>query len=591
MVTNSQRYRDKVSQMISWGHWFALFNILLSLGLGSRYLLVADWPGSLPGRTYAFVSWLGHFSFIGFTLYLLVIFPLTFVVMSQRLMRFLSAIIATAGLTLLLVDTEVFTRFHLHLNPVVWELVVNPDEGELARDWQLMFIGIPVIFLIEMLFATWSWQKLRSLNRHKIGKPIAVLLICAFFASHILYIWADANFYRPITMQRANLPLSYPMTARRFLERHGLLDAREYERRLVRQGNPEAVAVEYPLSPLTFQKTGSGYNLLIITTGALRNDTLAQRMPALKQFADQNVFFTNHFSTGNRSDTGLFGLFYGISSSYLDGILASRKTSVLLDSLGKQGYQLSLFSSNGFSSPLDRQALLTDFSLPEPVGQTDGQTAQQWQKWRSAYSGTAPWFSFVEFNGTDINADQNNTPALARQYQQGAQHLDGYIGQILATLRDKGDLDRTVVIITATNGVELNDGDNGRWEAGTRLNRPQLQVPLVVHWPGTPPQLIEKLTDHNDITATLMQRLLHSTTDPSDYTQGEDLFAVQRRNDWVVSGDNGTLAITTPTQTILLQSDGDYRTYDVKGERIHHAKPQLALLLQVLTDEKRFIAN
>jgi hypothetical protein len=28
----------------------------------------------------------------------------------------------------------------------------------MARDWQLMFISVPVIFLIEMLFATWSWQ-------------------------------------------------------------------------------------------------------------------------------------------------------------------------------------------------------------------------------------------------------------------------------------------------------------------------------------------------------------------------------------------------------------------------------------------------
>ncbi len=106
----------------------------------------------------------------------------------------------------------------------------------MARDWQLMFISVPVIFLVEMLFATWSWQKLRSLNRRSFGKPLAALFICAFFASHLLYIWADANFYRPITMQRANLPLSYPMTARRFLERHGLLDAQEYQRRLVQTG-------------------------------------------------------------------------------------------------------------------------------------------------------------------------------------------------------------------------------------------------------------------------------------------------------------------------------------------------------------------
>ena len=49
MVTHRQRYREKVSQMVSWGHWFALFNILLSLVIGSRYLFIADWPTTLAG--------------------------------------------------------------------------------------------------------------------------------------------------------------------------------------------------------------------------------------------------------------------------------------------------------------------------------------------------------------------------------------------------------------------------------------------------------------------------------------------------------------------------------------------------------------
>ncbi len=82
-------------------------------------------------------------------------------------MRFFVVILATAGMTLLLIDSEVFTRFHLHLNPIVWQLVINPDENEMARDWQLMFIGVPVILLLELVFATWSWQKLRSLTHHQ----------------------------------------------------------------------------------------------------------------------------------------------------------------------------------------------------------------------------------------------------------------------------------------------------------------------------------------------------------------------------------------------------------------------------------------
>ncbi|MGL9774001.1 MAG: LPS biosynthesis-modulating metalloenzyme YejM [Sodalis sp. (in: enterobacteria)] len=591
MVTKSQRYRDKVFQMISWGHWFALFNILLNLGLGSRYLFISDWPGSLAGRLYAFASWLGHFSFLGFTLYLLVMFPLTFVVISQRLLRFLSAIIATAGLTLLLVDSEVFTRFHQHLNPMVWELVINPDQTELARDWQLMFIGIPVIFLVEMLFGTWSWQKLRSLNRYNIGKPVTALFIGAFCASHVAYIWADANFYRPITMQRANLPLSYPMTARRFLERHGLLDAQAFERRLVQQGNPEAAAVEYPLSPVSFSDKGSGLNLLIITTGMLRNDTLDQQMPALKRFVEQNARFVQHYSTGNRLDTGLFGLFYGISASYLDGILATRKSSALLDALNKQGYQLNLFASDGFRDPLYWQALLTDFTLPEPVRQTDAQTARQWQQWRDSYSGASPWFSYVSFNGTNVSSSLANTPDFTRLYQQGAQRLDSTLEQMLDTLRARGDLDNTVVVITAATGVELDDNGSGPRESKTRFNRAQLQVPLVVHWPGRPAQVVTKLTNHNDVTVTLMRRLLHASNRASDYSQGEDLFAPCRRNDWVLSADGHQLAITTPHETLLLENNGSYRTFDVNGKELYRQKPQLTLLLQVLTNEKRFIAN
>ncbi|BEM83373.1 membrane protein [Serratia marcescens] len=593
MVTNRQRYREKVSQMISWGHWFALFNILLALGLGSRYLFVTDWPASLLGRVYALVSLLGHFSFIVFAGYLLVIFPLTFVVMSQRLLRFISAALATAGLTLLLVDSEVFSHFHLHLNPVVWDLVVNPDQSELSRDWQLMFICVPVIFLVEMLFGTWSWQKLRSLNRRRFGKPLAALFISAFFASHLIYIWADANFYRPITMQRANLPLSYPMTARKFLEKHGLLDQQEYERRLVQQGNPEAVAVEYPLSDLSYGDKGSGYNLLMIVVDGIRAKDVAQDMPALTRFAQENVRFSDHYSSGNHADTGLFGLFYGISPTYLDSVLAGRKPSALINALSDQGYQLGLFSSDGFNASLYRQALLTDFSLPTPAPQSDAQTTQQWQRWLTDQGDKEPWFSYINFSGAEP-AEGAKTPAPAdfiQRYRTGAQDVDAQIAQVLDTLKQRGLLDKTVVVITAEHGVEFNDSGKGQWGAGTGFNQAQLQVPLVIHWPGTPAQTINKLTGHNDVMRTLMQRLLHVKTAPKDYSQGEDLFTAQRRNNWIATGDGNQLVITTPTQTLMLDNSGNYRVYDQNGDEIKDEKPQLALLLQVLTDVKRFIAN
>ncbi len=586
MVTHRQRYREKVSQMVSWGHWFALFNILLSLVIGSRYLFIADWPTTLAGRIYSYVSIIGHFSFLVFATYLLILFPLTFIVGSQRLMRFLSVILATAGMTLLLIDSEVFTRFHLHLNPIVWQLVINPDENEMARDWQLMFISVPVILLLELVFATWSWQKLRSLTRRRrFALPLAAFLFIAFIASHVVYIWADANFYRPITMQRANLPLSYPMTARRFLEKHGLLDAQEYQRRLIEQGNPDAVSVQYPLSELRYRDMGTGQNVLLITVDGLNYSRFEKQMPALAGFAEQNISFTRHMSSGNTTDNGIFGLFYGISPSYMDGILSTRTPAALITALNQQGYQLGLFSSDGFTSPLYRQALLSDFSMPSVRTQSDEQTATQWINWLGRYAQEDNrWFSWVSFNGTNI--DDSNQQAFARKYSRAAGNVDDQINRVLNALRDSGKLDNTVVIITAGRGIPLSEEEETfDWSHG------HLQVPLVIHWPGTPAQRINALTDHPDLMTTLMQRLLHVSTPASEYSQGQDLFNPQRRHYWVTAADNDTLAITTPKKTLVLNNNGKYRTYNLRGERVKDEKPQLSLLLQVLTDEKRFIAN
>lgn len=586
MVTHRQRYREKVSQMVSWGHWFALFNILLSLVIGSRYLFIADWPTTLAGRIYSYVSIIGHFSFLVFAAYLLILFPLTFIVGSQRLMRFLSVILATAGMTLLLIDSEVFTRFHLHLNPIVWQLVINPDENEMARDWQLMFISVPGILLLELVFATWSWQKLRSLTRRRrFARPLAAFLFIAFIASHVVYIWADANFYRPITMQRANLPLSYPMTARRFLEKHGLLDAQEYQRRLIEQGNPDAVSVQYPLSELRYRDMGTGQNVLLITVDGLNYSRFEKQMPALAGFAEQNISFTRHMSSGNTTDNGIFGLFYGISPSYMDGILSTRTPAALITALNQQGYQLGLFSSDGFTSPLYRQALLSDFSMPSVRTQSDEQTATQWINWLGRYAQEDNrWFSWVSFNGTNI--DDSNQQAFARKYSRAAGNVDDQINRVLNALRDSGKLDNTVVIITAGRGIPLSEEEETfDWSHG------HLQVPLVIHWPGTPAQRINALTDHTDLMTTLMQRLLHVSTPASEYSQGQDLFNPQRRHYWVTAADNDTLAITTPKKTLVLNNNGKYRTYNLRGERVKDEKPQLSMLLQVLTDEKRFIAN
>lgn len=163
-----------------------------------------------------------------------------------------------------------------------------------------------------------------------------------------------------------------------------------------------------------FSDKGSGYNLLLIVVDGIRLESLQQDMPALSDFAQYNIQFNHHYSSGNRKETGLFGLFYGISPTYLDSILAAREPSTFINALGTQGYQFGLFSSDGFKSALYRQALLSDFSLPAPARQSDSATTAQWQQWLNSLPNPNPWFSYVNLIGSQESQDpaEVSTPAV-----------------------------------------------------------------------------------------------------------------------------------------------------------------------------------
>ncbi len=66
-----------------------------------------------------------------------------------------------------------------------------------------------------------------------------------------------------------------------------------------------------------------------------------------------------------------FGLFYGISAAYMDGVLSARIPAALITGPQSAGISVRLFSSDGFNSALYRQALLSDFSCqPQKASRT-----------------------------------------------------------------------------------------------------------------------------------------------------------------------------------------------------------------------------
>ena len=600
MVDSGNSYGERVSRLVGWGHWFAFFNIVASMLIGTRYIVQSPWPETLMGQFYLAVSWVGHFGFLVFALYLLVLFPLTFVLPSRKLFRLVAVIFATVGQTVLLIDTQAYQSINLHLNPVVWELLFSEDKSAICSDLQHLFVVMPLIFLVQLALSEWVWRKQRKLSHKHVGRPLAAVFFLSFMTSHLVYIWADAYFYNPITSQRSNFPLSYPMTAKSFMEKHGLLDREEYLKRLAEnQGNIDLVS--YPLEKLEFNRRGNKLNVLMISVNNLRADALNQNeMPNLYKFAQDNQNFTNHYSSSN--DTyGAFGLFYGLPSSYASSIKAQGSAPVLLDVLKDQDYSFGLFSGNGFEDDLYSEVIFRGLNLANELdgtqAHTDKQSIAAWNTWLTEQA-KKPWFSYIEVTTVDnfesepmaANEEIPASERFKKAYEQSVKSADKTVAEIIADLEANELLANTIVVITSNHGSEFNETNTNSWGANSNYSRYQLQVPMVIHWPGMLPAEFTHSTSHLDLSVTLLQDMLGVSSNPYDYSSGRNLFDESRRR-WILAGDTREIALITSSQTTVIDKFGNYKLYDDNYKRLRESTPKLPVLMQGLTELQRFYSK
>jgi len=89
-------------------------------------------------------------------------------------------------------------------------------------------------------------------------------------------------------------------------------------------------------------------------------------------------------------------------------------------------------------------------------------------------------------------------------YEESIAYLDHHVGALLDSLRARGTLDRTIVIISADHGEHF--GEHGRWEHASSLYPQLLHVPLVIRAPGRAPagRRIADFVTLRDLAATIL---------------------------------------------------------------------------------------
>jgi len=123
-----------------------------------------------------------------------------------------------------------------------------------------------------------------------------------------------------------------------------------------------------------------------------------------------------------------------------------------------------------------------------------------------------PWgrtrsVSVQRYNSGDIEYGSDDLAAFSDLYDGAVAYQDSRMGEVLDHLRDRGLLDKTLVIITADHGENL--GDHGLLGHEFCVYETLLHVPLVVRLPGSVPVgRVESEVVENRLLGSLIDTVL-----------------------------------------------------------------------------------
>ncbi len=130
------------------------------------------------------------------------------------------------------------------------------------------------------------------------------------------------------------------------------------------------------------------------------------------------------------------------------------------------------------------------------TGRLDG---QPWEGW------LGPAVDDITTNGHSSIGPRDRR-MVARAYDNGVRHLDRQLGLLLAELRRRGLLSRTVVAVVADHGEELFE--HGLVGHGHTVYDELLRVPALIRFPGRPgyprPVVVTRRVELLDVAATLL---------------------------------------------------------------------------------------
>ncbi len=536
------------------------------------------------------------------------------------------SLVAWVILLLLINDLYIFELYGFHINGFVLNILMTPGGLESMGVPRSTFVSAGVISLVLLLSVAGSWLLggwLSKLIRPRLVRYLSWVIVTLFLATTVIektsygFAILDNNLAVLTTAQR--YPLYVPMSFRTLAKSMGYKAHKQ--QRLTVKNHPGQL--NYPLKPITYEAKKTLPNIVWLVAESWRWDMLDPRItPNTWQFAQENISFKQHYSTGNGTRMGLFGMFYGLPGSYWFNFLRERRSPVLIDAIQKLNYQTAFFTSAKFTYPEFDKTIFSAIAKEKLVSDTAGAGWQRDQRnvtrlldFIGARKPDQPFMTFMFFESPHANyyfppenvIEENylddfdyiatdikkNIGLIKNRYINSCNHLDSQFSRVIDSLKKANLLDNTIVIVTGDHGEEFME--DGRWGHNSQYSNPQIRTPLIIHLPGAPAMAYTGMSSHVDIPAIVMQQL-GVTNPPGDYSDGQLLLAGEAREQAIIAAWNtigyvdADYKLTLPMSTAAMVEQKAWHTatdaqadaaqvYRLKIKKIGKLMPTLSLFI------------
>ncbi|WJG10983.1 DUF3413 domain-containing protein [Aliiglaciecola sp. LCG003] len=341
MILSETPRRIMVTKLVTWGHWFALSNILIALVIAAVYVFASPLPETLLGIVFLLVNWLSHIGFLTFFGFVIFVLPLIYALPRSRVIRGAGSTIAAIGLALLAFDALLYTKYGLHLSFGSADLIKSETQTVINafgwQQWGFLLLLFVVWLGFQLVLANALWKRIERFQRFRLGIPISSVFVTCFVSSHALHVWADANLYHPILQQDNLFPLSYPATAKTLMSKYGLLDLDSYKQRKALQFESGIKGINYPTNPVYCSIDNNQQLVLLLQTDKGQINTKGSTL----------VRFEDHYDLSSNDPSARLTSLFGLPEIYLPQL--AQKTPLVLELPEKLGLPVWLYSDNPIS--------------------------------------------------------------------------------------------------------------------------------------------------------------------------------------------------------------------------------------------------